>query len=464
MKSGQKMNMTQGPILKLIILFALPMCIGNILQQLYNTVDTLIVGNFCGPISLAAVGTSSQPVELLLCVFLGLGTGVSILVAQHTGRKDFDQVRKVADTAVAFLYVCAIPVSILGSCVGPAILNWMQVPVDTFDHASSYLRIIFWGTLGNLGYNLNAGILRGMGDSKASLLFLFVSCLVNIVLDLVFVAGFKMDVSGAAFATSIAMFTSWFFSIAYIKIRYPELEFKILPRKINGAILKEIVEVGLPLGMNSSLYSIGHLLMQTLINAQGSAFIAAVAVATRITNAPNMLANALSASATTFSGQNLGAENYSRLKKGALRIPLFSGSVALTVGLILSVFSRPLLGAFTDDAQVIELAMRYVWIVLPFTSVFVVFNGIVCYVNGLGEIRYPTVVNILMLLGVRIPIGNLIAAMGYGTWVMIAVPISFVFALTCMLFYFRTRSWKEICSLAEADASGSKILAGADST
>ncbi len=443
--------MTEGPILKLIILFALPMCIGNILQQLYNTVDTLIVGNFCGSISLAAVGTSAQPVELLLCVFLGLGTGVSILIAQHTGRKDFKQVKKVTDTAVTFLYLCAIPISFLGSFLGPAILNWMQVPADTMGHASDYLRIIFWGTLGNLGYNLNAGILRGMGDSKASLLFLFVSCLVNIVLDFVFVAKLQMDVSGAALATSIAMFSSWFFSIAYIKIKYPDLEFRVLPHKMDSSILKDIVSVGLPLGLNSSLYSIGHLLMQTLINAQGSVFIASVAVATKITSAPNMLANALSASATTFSGQNLGAQNYSRLKKGALRIPLFSGGVALSVGLILSVFSRPLLGAFTDDAQVIELAMRYVWVVLPFTCVFVTFNGIVCYVNGLGEIRYPSVVNILMLLGVRIPIGNLISAMGYGTWVMVAVPISFVFALTCMLFYFRTKKWKEICALAAAE-------------
>ncbi len=451
MKQGQKINMTEGPILKLIILFALPMCIGNILQQLYNTVDTLIVGNFCGSISLAAVGTSAQPVELLLCVFLGLGTGVSILIAQHTGRKDFKQVKKVTDTAVTFLYLCAIPISFLGSFLGPAILNWMQVPADTMGHASDYLRIIFWGTLGNLGYNLNAGILRGMGDSKASLLFLFVSCLVNIVLDFVFVAKLQMDVSGAALATSIAMFSSWFFSIAYIKIKYPDLEFRVLPHKMDSSILKDIVSVGLPLGLNSSLYSIGHLLMQTLINAQGSVFIASVAVATKITSAPNMLANALSASATTFSGQNLGAQNYSRLKKGALRIPLFSGGVALSVGLILSVFSRPLLGAFTDDAQVIELAMRYVWVVLPFTCVFVTFNGIVCYVNGLGEIRYPSVVNILMLLGVRIPIGNLISAMGYGTWVMVAVPISFVFALTCMLFYFRTKKWKEICALAAAE-------------
>lgn len=453
METTGKLDMTQGPILKLIVLFALPMCIGNILQQLYNTVDTLIVGNFCGPISLAAVGTSAQPVELLLCVFLGLGTGVSILVAQHTGRKDFDQVKKVTDTATSFLYVCAIPVSILGTFLGPAILSWMQVPADTFDHAAAYLRIIFWGTLGNLGYNLNAGILRGMGDSKASLLFLFISCVVNVVLDMLFVAVFQMDVSGAALATSIAMFCSWFFSIGYIKKKYPELNFKAFPRKIECSVLKEIVAVGLPLGFNSSLYSIGHLLMQTLINAQGSAFIAAVAIGTKITSTPNMLANALAAAATTFSGQNLGAKNYGRLRTGACRIPLFNGLAAFLIGVALAVLCKPLIGAFTDDAEVIRLAGRYVWVVLPFTSIFVIFNGMVCYVNGIGEIQYPFVVNILMLLAVRIPIGNLIANMGYGTWVMAAVPISFVFALVTMSCYFLTAKWKRICWLADEERS-----------
>lgn len=453
MKSKQKTDMTKGPILPLVVMFALPMCIGNVLQQLYNTVDTLIVGNYCGPISLAAVGTSAQPVELLLCIFMGLGTGVSILVAQHTGRKDFAQVKKITDSATSFLYFGAIAVSIMGVAFGPAILKFMKVPDDTFAHASDYLRIIFCGTLGNMGYNLNAGILRGMGDSHASLMFLLISCAVNIMLDLLFVAGLNMDVAGAALATSIAMFCSWFFSIAYIKRRYPELEFKLLPGKVDMAILKEVVEIGLPLGLNSSMYSIGHLLMQTLVNAQGSAFIAAVAVATRITSAPNMLANALSAAATTFSGQNLGAEKYGRLKKGALRIPVFSGALALVIGLILAVFCQPLLRAFTDDADVIRLAARYVWVVLPFTSVFVVFNGMVCFVNGIGEVRYPSIVNLLMLLGVRIPIGNLIVAMGYGTWVMAAVPISFVFALIMMSFFFFTKRWREICRLAEVESA-----------
>ena len=237
MHSKQKIDMTTGPIMKLVLLFALPICIGNILQQLYNTVDTLIVGNFCGSISLAAVGTSAQPVEMLLCIFLGLGTGVSILISQYTGSGDMEKLKDVAATATSFLYLCAIPVSILGLFIGPLILKLMQVPDDTWNASVAYIRIIFLGTLGNMGYNMNAGILRGLGDSRSSLLFLLISCIINIVLDLLFIGVFHMDVTGAALATIIAMFASWIFSIYYIRRKYPELEFTFLPKKLDKSIL-----------------------------------------------------------------------------------------------------------------------------------------------------------------------------------------------------------------------------------
>ena len=195
---ARNMDMTQGPIMKRIVLFALPICAGNILQQLYNTVDTLVIGNFCGTQSLAAVGTSGQPVELLLCIFMGMGTGVSILVAQFTGSGNLAMTQKAVSTSISFLYICAIPLSVLGVLLSPLILGLMAVPEDVWEYCMSYLNIIFLGTLGNMGYNMNAGILRGLGNSRASLFFLLISCIVNVVLDLLFVAGFHMDVAGAA--------------------------------------------------------------------------------------------------------------------------------------------------------------------------------------------------------------------------------------------------------------------------
>ena len=176
MKSSARMDMTQGPIMRKVLVFALPICAGNVLQQLYSTVDTVVIGNFCGSTSLAAVGTSSQPVELLLCIFLGIGTGVSILVSQFVGNGNEKKLREIMETSVFFLYMCAIPLSVAGQFIGPLVLKIMQVPEDTWAPAVSYIAIIFWGTLGNMGYNMNAGILRGLGDSRASLLFLVISC------------------------------------------------------------------------------------------------------------------------------------------------------------------------------------------------------------------------------------------------------------------------------------------------
>lgn len=454
MKAAKKVDMTQGSIMKRVLLFALPICVGNVLQQLYGTVDTLVIGNFCGSVSLAAVGTSSQPVEILLCVFLGLGTGVSILVSQFTGSGDMESLKEIGATAISFLFLCSLPLTIIGQFAGPAVLRFMQVPDDTWELANAYISIIFFGTLGNMGYNMNAGILRGMGDSNASLLFLIVSCAVNIVLDLVFVAGLGMDVAGAAWATTIAMYCSWLFSIVYIRKKYPEFCFTYLPHRMNKRMLGSIVAIGLPLGLNSSIYSVGHILMQSLINLQGSIFIAACSVSSKVTGIANVAITSLSSAATTFSGQNLGAENYVYLKKGGIQIPLFSGLITCIAGLIVTFWCRPLLEFFTRDAAVLDIAVRYIRIVLPFTWAYAVFNGIICFVNGMGEVRFPTVVNLLMLWAVRIPCAWLITWYIDGGYVMACLPISFVFGMCCMFRYFFSKNWKKIGKLAAEQQGG----------
>ena len=454
MKAAKKVDMTQGSIMKRVLLFALPICVGNVLQQLYGTVDTLVIGNFCGSVSLAAVGTSSQPVEILLCVFLGLGTGVSILVSQFTGSGDMESLKEIGATAISFLFLCSIPLTIIGQFAGPAVLRFMQVPDDTWELANAYISIIFFGTLGNMGYNMNAGILRGMGDSNASLLFLIVSCAVNIVLDLVFVAGLGMDVAGAAWATTIAMYCSWLFSIVYIRKKYPEFCFTYLPHRMNKRMLGSIVAIGLPLGLNSSIYSVGHILMQSLINLQGSIFIAACSVSSKVTGIANVAITSLSSAATTFSGQNLGAENYVYLKKGGIQIPLFSGLITCIAGLLVTFWCRSLLEFFTRDAAVLDIAVRYIRIVRPCTWAYAVFNGIICFVNGMGEVRFPTVVNLLMLWAVRIPCAWLITWYIDGGYVMACLPISFVFGMCCMFSYFFSKNWKKIGKLAAEQQGG----------
>ena len=349
-----KIDMIRGSIIKSAALFALPICVGNILQQLYGTVDTLVVGNFCDSAALAAVGTATQPMEILLCVFLGIGNGASILVSQEMGRRNADGLRMLVRTTVWFLYLCAIPVTILAMFVGPALLRLMQVPADAFDYAVLYLRITALGTLGNLGYNMNAGILRGLGDSRSTLLLLLISCLTNIVLDVAFVAVLGMGVAGAALATTIALYLSWLASILYARRNYEGLQFPLLPHGCDKAQLAAILKVGVPLGLNNSLYSVGHVAVQAVYNMQGSVFVAGCSIAGRVTGIAGIAITSFSSAAVVFAGQNLGAGNYRRLQRGVVQITCAAGVVTLLIGLVATVFCRPLLGLFSSDPAVLD--------------------------------------------------------------------------------------------------------------
>ena len=450
---SKKIDMTQGSIIRNVFLFAVPIVIANILQQLYTTVDTLVIGNFCGAASLAAVGTSAQPVEVLLCVFLGIGSGVSILVSQYIGAGDSGRIKTTCATAISFVYMVGIPIGVVGWLAAPLLLRIMGVPEDAYGAALSYTRIVFMGSLGNIGYNMNAGILRGMGDSKASLWFLVVSCVSNIVLDLVFVAGMGMDVSGAALSTSIAMYISWVISIIYIKKKFPELSFTFIPRELSGHELKRILSLGLPMGLNNSLYSLGHVAMQTLINAQGSTFMAGASIAGRITGVSSIAITAMSQASSTFSGQNYGAGKTERLREGYIKLPLAAGLITVAMGALMIVFRMPILGLFNKDPEVLMYASRYVCVILVSQWAFAVFNNINNFVNGVGKVRFTTVINLLMLWAVRIPSAYIINRFFDGTWVMVGTAISFYFGMICMLTYILfSKSWKTAVNIGNDPA------------
>ncbi|MCR5031250.1 MAG: MATE family efflux transporter [Lachnospiraceae bacterium] len=448
-----KLDMTRGSIMKLIVLFAIPMVIGNILQQLYSTADTFIIGNFCGPTSIAAVGTSSQPIEVFMCIFMGIGAGVSILVSICTGAGNSERLNRIVKTAVSFTYLAAIPLMILGILLTPAILSFMQVPEDTWDLAVLYIRIVFLGLLGNMGYNMNAGILRGLGDSASSLVFLVISAITNILLDILFVAVFRMDVAGAALATIIAMYLSWAVSIHYIRSRYPQLSFTILPRGLDISELKEILKTGLPLGLNNSLYTMGHIMMQSLINSQGSAFMAGASVGGKIMGIASVAITSFSAAMSTFAGQNYGARNYKRLRRGGKIVPIYSGLITASLGALMYLFSRPLVGLFTSDGETIRYALLCISIQLPFQWCYCVLNTILNLANGIGGVKYSTVVNLLMLWAVRIPSAFLIARFYDGHYVTFGVSISFMAGMAAALTFYHSRRWKEVIRLSRQQES-----------
>ena len=456
----KKIDMTKGSIIRNVLLFAIPIVIGNILQQMYTTVDTLVVSYYCGDKALAAVGTSAQPVEVLLCVFLGIGTGVSILVSQKIGAGDEKKVAELSATATSFVYLSGIPIAIIGFIATPAILKFMGVPADVWNNALIYTRVVFIGALGNIGYNMNAGILRGLGDSVASLWFLVVSCVTNIILDLLFVAGLGMDVRGAAIATSTSMFLSWITSILYIKKKFPELNFTILPKTLDMGDMKSILALGLPIGLNNSLFSFGHMALQTLVNAQGYQFMAGASLAGRITGITNVAITAVSAAASTFSGQNYGARNYDRLRQGYIMIPAINGIATLALGMIFISIRMPILKFFSQDAMVLTYASRYVVAVLISQWCFAVFNSISNVVNGVGFVKYTTVINLMMLWAVRIPTAYLIDRLFDGTYIMFCFPVSFAFGMLCMIgYYIFSPDWKKIISQGR-DRKGSGIPLG----
>lgn len=454
----KKIDMTEGSIVKKVLLFALPIVLGNILQYLYTTVDTLVIGNYCDHTALAGVGTSSQPIEVLLCIFLGIGTGVSILMSQFAGADNRKGIEDASKTAVSIVYFCGIPISIIGYFAAPLLLRIMQVPEDVWGHALIYTRIVLISATGNIGYNMNAGILRGIGDSTASLYFLIVSCLANIGLDLLLVAVFHMGVAGVAIATGVAMFVSWISSIIYIKVRYPNIGFTVLPKGMNAKVLRQILAIGLPIGLNNSLFSFGHMAMQTLVNEQGSVFMAGWSVSGRVNGLANMAISGISAAATTFSGQNFGAKRIDRLKQGQYLIPFLSGGITLTLGLLFILVRMPVLRMFTKDVQVLEVAGRQVIVMMSCQWMYAVFSSISNIVNGTGRVKYTTVVNLLMLWAVRIPAAWLIATLFDGGFIMLAYPASFGFGMFAMLGYYKLCAfWKKLMQTARLTQSTEEI-------
>ena len=441
-----KVDMTQGKMMPLVLKFALPALVANILQLLYTTVDTWVVGNYCTNEALAAVGTSSQPVEIFLHLFTGLAGGVTIMVAQAAGAKDGEKIKKTVKTASSFLYFVAIPLTILGLLFGRFVLILMQVPAEAFSYALTYMQILFLGTLGSLGYNMNAGILRGIGDSISSLIFLIISSVMNIGLDLLFTAVWGMGVFGVAFATIIAQFVSWFSSMVYLKRRFPEIGYTPIPGKIDGDCIREELRTGLPLGFNNSVYSVGHTVLQTVINMQGVDFAAGATIGTKVISFATLATTAFSQAAMTYAGQNYGAHNYERLKRGHLRIPLFSALVAFIGGTVVTIFAGPIAGCFNKSAEVVGFAVRYVRVVLPFHWCYSIFNGIINYAHGVKEIIYPTIINVLALWAIRIPAAFILNACGLGGYCMAGISISFVCGMAGMLIYYLTPGWKRIMS------------------
>jgi putative MATE family efflux protein len=442
-------DMTVGRPLGHIVRFSIPLLIGNVFQQFYNMADSIIVGNFMEnrDAAQAAVNTGMPVIFLIVALFAGLGMGATILLSQNYGAKQMDAVRKTIRTVYTLVLSISVPLTILGIVITPSLMRLLGVPGSelgdgTMDMAITYVRIIFIGLIGSLGYNINAGILQGLGDSKTPLRFLIVSTVINVILDLVFVAVFNWGVAGVAIATIIAQAFSWIYGIWYIRKKYPELELSLLRLGVSRPILSKMLRLSLPSAIQQSLFSIGTLFMQRLVNEGGESFMAGFGNATRIDAFVFLPIFSFFAALTTFTGQNMGKGQVARVKQGfRLTLAVSLGAYAVIATLTI-LFGRALLGMFNQTETVIEYGMNYIYSVIPFSFLIIIQFMLVAVMRGSGQVMVPLFTTIIGFILIRVPAAYLLTEYFDKTKMFYSYPIGWMLSMTAAAVVYATGRWQ----------------------
>lgn len=434
-------TMTEGNAFKIILAFAFPMLIGNVFQQLYNMVDSIVVGNYVGKIALAAVGTGFPIIFLMSALFIGIGIGATILISQFIGAGDIDNVRKTSQTIYTAMILSAIPISIIGIVFCQPILLLINTPPNVLPMAKQYMLVIFAGMIGSFGFNINAGILQGFGDSKSSLLFLAIATVINIVLDLLFVIVFNWGVRGVAIATIIAQASSWVFGMIYMKRKYEILNFQITKFYFDKEIFKKILKLGLPTGIQQALFSVGIMSMQSIVNGYGSDFMAGFNAANKIDTFAFMPIQSFANAVTTFTGQNIGAGRLDRVHKGTV--------AAITMSLIISALALvviPLgpfiLKMFSSDPAVIDAGMIYLSNVMPLFLLLAIVFTLNAVIRGAGESVIPMIGSLISIWLGRIPAAYYIAANIGKEYLFYSYGVGWVLWLLISGPYYLSGRWK----------------------
>lgn len=440
--SESKGLMTSGNIYKKIALFAIPLLLGNFFQLMYNTIDSIVVGNYVGKEALAAVGASTPIINLLIAFFQGLATGAGVVVSRYYGARKQEEESKAIHSFLLFSILFGIALSIVGYFVSPVILRMMNTPSDYYNDADGYLAIYFLGATFLIVYNAGTGILQAVGDSKNPLYFLIATSILNIFLDLLFVKGFGMGVDGAAWATIISECISMLLVINLLMRTKNEYKVTLKNLKIDFSILKQIVEIGIPAGLQGMIVSVSNVIVMAYINQFGSSGVAGFSCSNKIDNFMGLPVNSLMLAITTFVGQNLGARQYERVKQGVRAALVMSISIVVTLGVFVFLFSDSLMRIFTSDMDVIEDGTIILRIMCP-CYIFLCFHQV--YSGALrasGRSSVPMITSIIafvlmrqIFLAVAIPLYHHISIIGIGysfTWAMAA--------LMTGIYYF-TSNW-----------------------
>lgn len=433
-----KNQITEGVIWKQLLFFFFPILLGTLFQQLYNTADTVVVGRFVGTQALAAVGGSTgQIVNLVVNFFVGLASGATVIVARYYGARDRIKLNNALHTAIALSIVGSIVTGIAGILLTPSLLKMMNTPADVIEGSTMYLRIYFAGIIFVFVYNIGSGILRAVGDSKRPLYFLIVCCFLNIFLDILFVVYLKLGVKGAAFATVISQAVSALLVI--LSLTKSVDIYRLRPNKIRfyKSLLIAIITIGLPAGLQSVMYGISNIIIQTSLNSLGTETVAAHTAFAKIDAIYWMISGAFSVSIITFIGQNYGARKFDRMKKSikvCLLMDLIASLLLTTVMLLAGPY---LLRLFTSYQEVIEIGMQIIHIIAPSYALFIFIEILSSSLRGMGNVVVPMLMTcggvcVLRILWIFIFVRTHLSV----TTILMSYPISWGFTAVLFIIYF----------------------------
>ena len=391
METRARQQITEGVIWKQLLIFFFPILMGTFFQQMYNTVDTIIVGRLVGTEALAAVGATGPLVSMVNGFFIGVSSGATVVLSQAYGAGDRKGVSDSIHTGVALSLVLGVMLTAIGICLGGRVMGWMGTPENCMTDATTYLRIYFAGSIGTVVYNMGAGILRAMGDSKRPMLFLLVTCILNVVLDLLFVAVLHMGVAGAALATVLSQMISAVLPIVVL-LRQKEDRLELRKLRIERSLLGRILRIGIPAGLQFVTFDFSNVLIQSGINSFGDTTMAAWTAYGKTDALVWMISGAFGVSITTFVGQNFGAQKYSRIRQGAWTCLAMSIAMVGALNVTLLLFRSQILGIYTDNPEVIAVGSMVMLSIMPYEFLFMPIEVFAGTMRGVGNSLMPTLI------------------------------------------------------------------------
>lgn len=396
------MDLTEGSIIQKLLMFSLPLMASNVLQLFFNAADIMVVGQFAGDNSLAAVGSTTSVIHLLTNVFMGLSVGVNVLAARFFAAKKDEELSKTVHTAITISLFCGILMVMIGEVAAKQVLIWMESPAEVLDLATLYLRVYFLGMPATILYNFGSAILRAIGDTKRPLYYLAFAGLVNLVLNCIFVIVFSMDVAGVAMATVISQCISALLVLRCLGNEEGAIHLTRRGLGIDKRIFAQIVQIGLPAGVQSSLFSLSNVVIQSSINSFGSVAIAGNTAANSLEGFLNVVVSAFSQGGVAFVSQNVGAKKYERINRIVITLELCVFSVSVVLGNMIYFFGEPLLGLYTDSPEVVAAGMKRMMFACSFYFLYGMMDSMVAVLRGLGRSVVPMCVALLGVCGFRL--------------------------------------------------------------